>query len=109
MRLKLLFAAFSLALFAACSQGGQKTAEPSQTETTVKPVEIVYHVEGMTCDHCEESIQKGVGELEGIDLVESNHEDSTTKVVYDPSKTDEKAIIAAIEKRGYTVAQAVTN
>lgn len=108
MKLKTLLAALTLALIAACSQGGQKTESPKQAEADVKPVEVVYHVEGMTCDHCEQSIQKGVGELKGINLVEANHEDSTTKVIYDPSKTDEKAIIAAIEKRGYTVSQPVS-
>ncbi len=87
-------------LFAiACSQKDTKTT----VEQPVADVELVYHVEGMTCDHCEMSIQKGVNELEGIAKVEANHEDSTTRIVYNPSKTDPDKITAAIERRGYHV------
>lgn len=82
----------------------QKPAKTTDKQVTAE-VELVYHVEGMTCDHCEMSIQKGVSELDGISLVEANHEDSTTHVVFDPTKTDTKQIIAAIEKRGYKVVQ----
>lgn len=89
-----------LSLFAvACNQKDTKTA----AEQPVADIELVYHVEGMTCDHCEMSIQKGVNELEGIAKVEANHEDSTTRIVYNPSKTDPEKIVAAIEKRGYRV------
>ena len=82
---------------------GQKNAKEAETLSTTKPVEIVFHVEGMTCDHCEMSIQKSVSELKGISLVEANHEDSITVVTFDPEKITEKEIITAIEKRGYTV------
>ncbi|RKD91424.1 cation transporter [Mangrovibacterium diazotrophicum] len=102
MKLKAILLILAVALFAACSNSAKQATEPTE-EAPVKPVEVVYHVEGMTCDHCEESIQKGVTALPGISLVEANHEDSTTKVIYDPSKTDEKAIAEAIAQRGYTV------
>ncbi|MHA7112011.1 heavy-metal-associated domain-containing protein [Sunxiuqinia elliptica] len=88
-------------VFAACNSTTKKQ-EPTASETTQ---EIVYHVEGMTCDHCESSIQKGVAALDGISLVEANHEDSTTRVVFDPSLTNNDEIIAAIKKRGYQVTQ----
>ncbi|WP_163708943.1 heavy-metal-associated domain-containing protein [Mangrovibacterium lignilyticum] len=104
MKLTTILFALSIALFTACSNSAKQPADANTATVSAEPVEIVYHVEGMTCDHCEESIQKGVGELPGISLVEANHEDSTTKVIYDPSKTDEKAIAEAIGKRGYTVA-----
>ena len=86
-----------------CSQSTNKKAESKTEAQPVATAEISYHVEGMTCDDCEKSIQKGVNQLDGISLVEANHEDSTTHVVYDPAKTDAKAIAAAIEKRGYKV------
>ncbi|MFV0379060.1 MAG: heavy-metal-associated domain-containing protein [Mangrovibacterium sp.] len=100
MKLKFILVIIVLAALLAC---GQKTAKTSHESTMPQPVEVVYHVNGMTCDHCEESIQKGVAELQGINQVEANHADSTAKVIFDPSKTDEKAIMAAIEKRGYKV------
>lgn len=104
MKLTTIFFALSIALLTACSNSAKQPAEANSATVSSEPVEITYHVEGMTCDHCEQSIQKGVNELPGIQSVAANHEDSTTVVIYDPSKTDEKAITAAIEKRGYTVA-----
>lgn len=100
MRLKLILGTIALTACAAC---GQKAVPTNQEQASDQPVEVVYHVSGMTCDHCEESIQKGVAELPGISQVEANHVDSTAKVIFNPSKTDEKAIMAAIEKRGFTV------
>ena len=88
-------------VFAACSSKQKKKA----ADEPVTKVELVYHVEGMTCDHCEMSIQKGVNELNGIITVEANYEDSTARVVFDPSQTDQKQIAQAIEKRGYKVVE----
>ncbi len=105
MKTKIILALLVTALFASCSNVNKASEQKTETEQTMpvaEPTAVVFHVEGMTCDHCEESIQKGVNELQGINLVEANHEDSTTKVIYDPSKTDLEAIKAAIEKRGYT-------
>ena len=99
--LLVLLAAFSFA----CNQTASKK-QPQQNEAqSTANIEVTYHVEGMTCDDCEQSVQKGVNQLEGIKLVEANHEDSTTRVVFDPTKTDSKQIIAAIEKRGYKVVE----
>ncbi|WP_159521927.1 heavy-metal-associated domain-containing protein [Sunxiuqinia indica] len=100
MKISLLFVALSL-FSIACNQKKSTTAD----KENVEEIELVYHVEGMTCDHCEKSIQKGVNELNGISLVEANHEDSTAHVVYNPAETDAKEIIAAIEKRGYHVVE----
>ncbi|HKJ40824.1 MAG TPA: cation transporter [Sunxiuqinia sp.] len=98
---------FLLVLLAAisfsCSQSTNKKTESTTEAQPVATTEIVYHVEGMTCDDCEKSIQKGVNQLDGISLVEANHEDSTARVVFDPAKTDAQQIAAAIEKRGYQV------
>lgn len=89
-----------ISLFTLACDQKNSTTTPKQA---VADVELVYHVEGMTCDHCEMSIQKGVNELEGIAEVEANHQDSTTRIVYNPSKTNPEKITAAIEKRGYHV------
>jgi len=83
-----------------CSQKKEKESNPV---SVMQPVEVVYQVEGMTCDHCEMSVKKGVSELKGITMVEASYKDSTARVRFDPSETNEKEIIAAIEKRGYKV------
>ncbi len=90
----------TIAIFSfACTSTKTKKVDGASVQT----VEIVYQVEGMTCDHCEKSIHKGVNTLEGISEVVANHEDSTTRVVFDSSKTDKEQIAEAIQKRGYKV------
>lgn len=98
---KIIFAAlmFSAGLFAC--QSGTKSNQTTEAEKQV--TEVSLKVEGMTCDHCEMSIQKGVAELPGIESVLANHEDSTTVVKFDQLKTSEDDIKKAIEKRGYHV------
>lgn len=91
---------------ASCAPEHKPGAEAPAAQDAGREAEInerTFRVEGMTCDHCEMSIAKGVGELNGVMLIEANHEDSTAHVAWDASKTGEKEIIAAIEKRGYKV------
>lgn len=102
--MKIIFCTLVVLTFVAggCTpKQGRQEKTPPVSQTTI--LEITYKVEGMTCDHCEMSIRKGVGELKGIRTVEANYEDSTARVAFDPSATDEEEIIAAIEKRGYQV------
>ena len=66
-------------------------------------VEVNLKIAGMTCDHCETSIQTGVTELAGIDSISANHEDSTAFVRFDSNKTNLKEISEAIAKRGFEV------
>ncbi len=99
MKLKILLILILTTVLFACTSN----QKPKQETTPAEPVEIVFQVEGMTCDHCEMSVHKGVTALEGISEVQANHEDSTTLVVFDPSKTDKKQIAEAIEKRGFKV------
>ncbi len=79
----------------------QKVETPAASQTAIR--DVTYKVEGMTCGDCEKSICKGVKELSGIRTVEASHENSTARVVFDPSQINEEGIIAAIEKRGYKV------
>ncbi|MGQ8337638.1 heavy-metal-associated domain-containing protein [Sunxiuqinia sp. A32] len=106
MKTHTIFLSLLIGLIAfACSSSKSEKEKATTIDTPTTNVELVYHVEGMTCDHCEMSIQKGVNELEGIVKVEANHEDSTTLVVFDSSKTNKNQIAQAIEKRGYKVVE----
>jgi len=98
-----ILAVFTFVAGACTPKQNQKEGTPPVSQTAIR--DTIFRVEGMTCDHCEMSIKKGVEELEGIKVVEANHEDSTAHVVFDPSSTGKEEIIAAIEKRGYQVVQ----
>ncbi len=66
-------------------------------------METIFMVEGMTCTGCENAIEKRVGGLEGVELVEADHVAMQTRVVYDKSRLTEEEIIATIVDTGYSV------
>jgi Cu+-exporting ATPase len=83
--------------------GREKSDEPAVV------VEKTIHIGGMHCDMCVASIEKGVGELEGIESVTASLNDSTTIVKYDESKVEMDDIENAIVRRGYTIKKEGTN
>lgn len=100
---KLFFMAIIMA-FVSCNSGTKNTSSESAVES-VKPEMIVstVNIGGMYCEMCVASIEKGVGELEGVASVEVSLSDSTAVVSYDASKLDLTEIGKTIEKRGYSI------
>ena len=101
---KILFLFVAMALVA-CNTG-QKTdqaAEEAEESMAAEWVEVTLHVEGMTCDGCENAIKAGVENLEGIASVESSHEEAWTRVKYDSNVTSAEDIQAKITETGYEV------
>ena len=97
---KLISILVVLFMFVACnSQSSKNKVKEEKSEI----VEHIFKVGGMTCDHCEMSICKGVNQLAGIDSVSANHEDSTAFVRFNSAETNLHEIAQAIEKRGYIV------
>lgn len=60
-----------------------------------------YQVEGMTCGHCEQSVQEEVGEILGVTDVRASHETGTVSVS-GAGFTDEQ-IAEAVEEAGYSL------
>jgi copper chaperone CopZ len=61
-----------------------------------------YDVTGMTCGHCELSVQEEVGELEGVLEVKADH--ATGRVtVTSAEPLDRAALAAAVDEAGYTL------
>jgi copper chaperone len=61
-------------------------------------------VSGMSCSHCEASVKKAVGSLDGVDTVSVDLGEKKVTVEFDPDKVKIKQIEAAIEDQGYDVA-----
>ncbi len=59
-------------------------------------------VGGMHCTGCEETIERAVSGLPGIQSVTASYADSQVLVSFDDIKSDEAAITAAISAAGYT-------
>jgi len=60
-------------------------------------------VNGMSCSHCENSIKKSVGSLEGVDSVNVDLKSKKVLVEYDTDKVNFETIIEIIEDQGYDV------
>ena len=66
------------------------------TETTIKVPEI-------HCDHCKESLESAVGDLEGVTEAVVTIDARTVDVRYDEAITPFSDIVTAIEDQGYEV------
>ncbi len=58
----------------------------------------------ISCDHCIASIQKAVGKLNGVRLVEGDAAAKQVTIEYDPSQVELAAIQKTMEEEGYPVA-----
>ncbi|NLI92459.1 MAG: copper chaperone CopZ [Peptococcaceae bacterium] len=63
----------------------------------------VLNVEGMSCNHCVNSIQKAVGALEGVSKVDVDLAGKTVSVEYEKEKITVETIKETIDDQGYEV------
>ena len=63
----------------------------------------VVKVEGMSCEHCVQSVTKAVTALPGVGGVAVDLKTGTVTVEHDPGITDVIKIKAEIEDQGYDV------
>ena len=61
-----------------------------------------FTVEGMTCGHCEMSVQEEISEVAGVTAVKADHTTGKVTVEGDGFSTDD--IAAAVKEAGYTLA-----
>jgi len=102
---KLMIVLMASLLLVGCNNATKKSeAESASMESAAAEwVEVTLNVEGMTCDGCENAIKAGVESLDGIDAVESSHEEGWTKVKFDKAQTSKEDIEAKISDTGYEV------
>lgn len=60
-----------------------------------------YKVEGMTCGHCEMSVQEEIGEIAGVTGVKADH--TTGDVTVEGEGFTDEQIAAAVQEAGYTL------
>ena len=60
-------------------------------------------VDGMTCDHCVETVTKAVNSLDGISQVAEDLDKKQVSVDFDESRTDLDAISSKIIEVGFEV------
>ncbi len=65
--------------------------------------EITLKVKGMMCGGCENTVQKAVMEVDGVESVKASHEAGTATVRFDADETDPMFITMAINGTHYEV------
>lgn len=61
-------------------------------------------VEGMSCGHCKNAVEKAVKALDGVSFAEVDLSAKQLTVEFDDDAVSMEQIKAAIEEEGYTVA-----
>lgn len=92
-------------LMVGCQSGNKKENNTGETPAQIVLSEETLNISGMHCNMCVASIEKGVNEVEGVQFVKANLDDSTAVVRFDKNKTNLNEISRAVEKRGYSVIQ----
>ncbi len=64
--------------------------------------EQTYHITGMDCASCAQSLEKGVSKLDGIEMCQINF---TTEILRVQGDVDAETIVARVQEMGYDVAQ----
>lgn len=70
---------------------------------------ITLDIKGMTCTGCEATVKNAANGVNGVLEAEASYDTGKASIKYDQSKTDRQAIVAAINKTGFTVAEKQTN
>jgi copper chaperone len=64
----------------------------------------VLNVPSVSCDHCKAAIEKAVGGLDGIGVVEVDVAQKTVTVEFDDAAVSLESIEEAVSEEGYEVA-----
>lgn len=85
------------------SNGSSPNTSVILAQDTTKTYKIVLEVKGMTCAGCESHIEHEVASLQGVKSVDAIYAEGSATIEYLPSMLEERRIIEAINKTGYTV------
>ena len=60
-------------------------------------------VQGMSCSHCEQTVEKGLRELPGIKRVKADHKQNRVEIFYSGGPLDVEVVRKKIVELGYEV------
>ncbi len=89
-----------------CNQNNSAQEKTEQKKTEINKNNVIFidvKVKGMTCEGCENAINKKVSDLPGIASVKSSHKMESTKVEYDTTLVSVDEISEAISGAGYEI------
>ena len=63
----------------------------------------VLRVAGMSCGHCELSVQEALDELDGVERSKADHKTGRVELAYDEDRVTGEKLHEAIQEAGYTL------
>jgi copper chaperone CopZ len=93
-------AAFSPTIALAC-EGDDDTAQAQPAKPKAGESVATIKVDGVHCGGCAQHIKQALTAIGGVTDVTVEIKTGTVRVVFNPKKTDEKALRAALKKAGY--------
>ncbi|MFG2694876.1 heavy-metal-associated domain-containing protein [Kitasatospora sp. NPDC048407] len=81
-----------------CSSDG--TCSTTATIAAPAAVTTVFAVSGMTCGHCEKTVGKAIGALEGVEAVQVDVKNGLV-TVGSVAELDDETVRAAVDEAGY--------
>lgn len=58
-------------------------------------------VEGMSCEHCEQTVEEALESVEGVDTATADHERQQASVEGTADAADAAALVSVVEDAGY--------
>lgn len=65
--------------------------------------QVTLKVSGMSCGHCVNAIESGVGQLSGVNKVKVHLSEGKVDVEYNPQEVSLEKVKEAIDDQGYDV------
>ncbi len=65
--------------------------------------QVQLRVSGMSCNACEQRIEKTLLRLDGVVRSAADHRVGYVRVVFDPARASEQSVRSCIERAGYEV------
>ncbi len=66
---------------------------------------VTFQVKGMSCGHCVKAVERGLGQLEGVEKVTVQLDAGTVEVAYKGDQVTIDQMKAAIDDQGYDVVE----
>lgn len=68
----------------------------------MKRTSLRYSIGGMSCAHCEQTIERGLLQLDGVESVKASFSKGTADVVFDADRVSRQALEETVARLGYT-------
>jgi len=62
---------------------------------------LTLNAPDISCGHCVATVEKAVGQVDGVQSVSADADTKDVNVTYDVGKTDASAIAAVLDEAGY--------